>query len=174
MFYPTQSISQTADSGISPSSVYGSRLSRARHLQWRRASGELSQSLQGRAGMPRPLFDKRTRISNSSVSPGAPGVLRPLVAQPYPCIHTTYRGLRSPLRAVFGLRGSFRTVEEVALPCAPFSEGVNISSGRSRSMAHRRDQISIWNPEEGVRRLAFRVVLYRRHPPSGSYSDWPS
>src|SRR3954466_12179326 len=98
--------------------------------------------------MPCPLFDKRTWISNSSISPGAPGVLRPPVAQPYACLHTAYRGLRIPLRAVFGLRGSFRAVEEAVLPCAPFLEGVNISSGRSRSMAHHRDQISIRNPKE--------------------------
>ena len=97
VFRPTQPTSEASDPGISPPSVYGPGSSRARHLQWRRASGEPSQSLQGRAGMPCPLFGKRARISNSSVSPGAPGVLRPPVAQPYPCIHTTYRGLRSPL-----------------------------------------------------------------------------
>ena len=31
-------------------------------------------------------------------------------------------------------------------------------------MAHRRDRISIRNPEEGIRRLAFGMVLYRRCP----------
>src|SRR3954467_4197341 len=123
--------------------------------------------------MPCPSFDKRARISNSSVSPGAPGVLRPPVAQPYACLHIAYRGLRIPLRAIFGLRGSFRAVEEAVLPCAPFSEGVNISSGRSRSVAHRQDRIFIRNPKEGVRRLALRMVLYRRRPPPGSYSDRP-
>ena len=35
--------------------------------------------------MLRPLSNKGTRISHTSVSPGAPGVLRPLVAQPYTC-----------------------------------------------------------------------------------------
>ena len=121
--------------------------------------------------MLRLLSDKRARISNSSVSPRAPGVLRPLVAQPYACLHFAYCELRSPLRAVFGHRGSFCAVEEVVLPCAPFSRGVDISSGRSRTMAHRRDRISIRNPEEGVRRLAFGMVLYRRRPAVGSYSD---
>ena len=53
------------------------------------------------------LFDKRTRISNTSVSPGAPGVLRPPAAPPYTCLHSAHRGLRSPLRTVFGCRGSF-------------------------------------------------------------------
>ena len=31
-------------------------------------------------------------------------------------------------------------------------------------MVHRRDRISIRNPKEGVRRLAFGMVLYRRRP----------
>ena len=113
--------------------------------------GELSQSLQGRAGMPHPLFGKRGRIPNSSVSSGAPGVLRPPVAQPYTCLHAAYRGIRSPLRVVFGLRGSFRSMEEAVLPCAPFLEGVNISSGRCRSVAYCRDRISVQNPKEDVR-----------------------
>ena len=31
-------------------------------------------------------------------------------------------------------------------------------------MAHRRDRISIRNPKEGVRGLAFEMVLYGRRP----------
>ena len=120
-----------------------------------------------------PLFNKRARIFDSSVSPGAPGVLWPPAAQPHACLHIAYRGLRSPLRAVFGLRGSFRSVEKAILPCAPYSEGVNISSGRSRSVVHRRDRISIWNPKEGVRGLAFGMVLYRGRPAAGSCPDRP-
>ena len=41
-------------------------------------------------------------------------------------------------------------MEEVILPGAPFRKGVYISSGRSRSMAHRRDRIPIRNPKEGA------------------------
>ena len=37
--------------------------------------------------------------------------------------------------------------EQAVVPCAPFSRGVNISSGRSRTMVHRWDRISIQNPE---------------------------
>ena len=35
-------------------------------------------------------------------------------------------------------------------------------------MAHRRDRKSIRNPEEGVRRLAFGMILYGRRPAAGS------
>ena len=79
--------------------------------------------------MPCPSFNKRARISNSSVSPGAPGVLWPPVTQPYACLHIAYCGLRSPLRAVFGHRGPFRDMEEVVLPRAPFLGGVDIQVG---------------------------------------------
>ena len=44
-------------------------------------------------------------------------------------------------------------MEGAILPRAPFQERVNVSSGRSRSMVHRRDRISVRNPKEGVRRL---------------------
>src|SRR4051812_23439896 len=108
--------------------------------------------------MPCPLFFKGTWITNPSVSPRAPGVLRPPVAQPHPYLHTAHHQLCSPLRIVSGLRSSFRTMEEVVLPCAPYSEGINISSGQSRSVVHRRDRIPIQYPEEDVQRLAFRVV----------------
>src|SRR3954468_16839700 len=57
--------------------------------------------------MPCPSFNKRARISNSSVSPGAPGVLWPPAAQPHACLHIAYRGLRSPLRAVLGVEAHF-------------------------------------------------------------------
>ena len=173
MLSSTQRASGAPNRGISSPSLHGSGSSRTGHLQGWEAGGERPQSLQRRAGMPCPLFDKRARISNSSVSPGAPGVLWPPAAQPHACLHIAYRGLRSPLRAIFGLRGSFRVVEKAILPCAPFSEGVNISSGRSRSVAYCRDQISVRNPKEGVRRLAFRMVLYRRRPPAGPCTDRP-
>ena len=52
-------------------------------------------------------------------------------------------------------------------------KGSNISSGRSRSVAHRWDRISIRNPKEGVRGLAFGMVLYRGRPAAGSCPDWP-
>ena len=123
--------------------------------------------------MPCPRFDKRARISNSSVSPGVTGVLWPPAIPPHACLHTAYCGLPGPLRAIFGHRGPFRAVEEIVFPRTPFSRGVDISSGRSRNMAHRRDRISIWHPEEGVRRLAFGVVLYGRRPAAGSSSDRP-
>ena len=60
MFSPTQSIGRTANQGISPSGVYGTRSSRACHLQWWGASGELSLSLYGGAGLP---------CSNYTISP---------------------------------------------------------------------------------------------------------
>ena len=69
--------------------------------------------------MPRPLFNKGAQVSNPSISPGAAGVLRPLATQSHACLRIAYRGLRSPLRAVFGYRGSFRAMEKVILPCAP-------------------------------------------------------
>ena len=124
--------------------------------------------------MPCPLFVKGTRISNPSISPRAPGVLRPLVARPHPCLHTAHRWLRSPLQAISGLRGSFRAVEEAIMPGAPYTGGVTISSGRSRNMAHRRDRIHVRYPEEDVRRLAFGVVLHGGRPPSRSCSDGSS
>ena len=123
--------------------------------------------------MLHPLLNKGTRISHTSVSPGAPGVLRTPTSPPYTCLHLTHRGLCSSLRAVLGHRTPFCTVEEIVLPRTPFSRGVDISSGRSRNMAHRRDRISIRNPEEGVRRLAFGMVLYGGRPSAGSSSDWP-
>src|SRR4051812_32960009 len=51
--------------------------------------------------------------------------------------------------------------------------GVHISSGRRRNMAHRRDWISVRNPKEGVRGLAFRMVLYRRRRIAGPYPGRP-
>src|SRR3954462_10988506 len=100
--------------------------------------------------MPRPLSNKRTWISNSFVPPGASGVLWSPAAQPHARLYIAYRGLRCPLRAILGCQGSFCAVEEAILPGAPFAGGVEISSGRSRSVAHRRDRISIRNPKEGV------------------------
>ena len=104
---------------------------------------------------------------------GAPGVLWTPTSPPHACLHFAHHGLCSSLRAVLGHRAPFCVVEEAVLPRTPFSRGVDISSGRSRSMAHRRDQISIRNPEEGVRRLAFGVVLYGRRPAAGPSSDRP-
>ena len=40
-------------------------------------------------------------------------------------------------------------------------------------MAHRQDRISIRNPEEGIRRLAFGMVLHGRRPAAESCSDRP-
>ena len=68
---------------------------------------------------------ERTWISNSSISPGASRVLWPPATRPHACLHIAYCGLRGPLRAIFGHRGPFRAVEEVVLPCAPLSGGVN-------------------------------------------------
>ena len=73
----------------------------------------------------------------------APGVLRPPVAQPYPCLHSAYSGVRRPLRAIFRLRTSLRIMEEAVLPCPPQPGGIHMSSGWSRSMAHDRDRIPI-------------------------------
>ena len=123
--------------------------------------------------MLRPLLNKGTRISYTSVSLGAPGVLWTPTSPPHACLHFAHRGLCSYLRAILGHRAPFCAVEETVLPRTPFSRGVDISSGRSRNMAHRRDRISIRNPEEGVRRLAFRMVLYGRRPTAGPSSDRP-
>ena len=143
------------------------------HLQGREAGGERPQSLQRRAGMLLPLLNKGTRISHTSVSPGAPGVLRTPTSPPHTYLHFAHRGLCSCLRAVLGHRAPFCIVEENILPRTPFSQGVDISSGRSRNMAHRRDRISMQKSEEGVRRLAFGVVLYGRRTAAGSSSDQP-
>ena len=145
-------------------------MSRACHLQWRGASGELPQSLQGGAGMPCPLLTKGTRISNSSVPPRAPGVLRPPITQFHPCLHSIYRRLCCSLRVVPGLRGSLRAVEKAILPRPSHTEGVTLSSGRSRNMAHRRYRILVRYSEEVTRRLAFRMVLYGGRSPSGPCS----
>ena len=55
----------------------------------------------------------------------------------------------------------------------PRTQEGSISSGRSRTMARRRDWISIRNPKEGIRGLAFRMVLYRRRPSAGPCADRP-
>ena len=57
-------------------------------------------------------------------------------------------------------------MQKAILPRTPYTEGVNISSGRSRNMAHRWDRIPVRYPEEDIRRLAFGVVLYGGRPPS--------
>ena len=173
MLSSTQRASGAPNRGISSPSLHGSGLIRTGHLQGWKAGGERPQPFQRRAGMLRPLSNKGTQISHTSVSLGAPGVLRTPASPPHTCLHLAHHGLCSPLRAVLGHRGPFHAVEEIVLPRTPFSRGVDISSGRSRNMAHRRDRISIWNPEEGVRRLAFGVVLYGRHPATGSSSNRP-
>ena len=173
MLSSTQRASGAPNRGISSPSLHGSGSSRTGHLQGWKAGGERPQPFQRRAGMLRPLSNKGTRISHTSVSPGAPGVLRTPASPPHTCLHFAHRGLCSSLRAVLGHRAPFCAVEEIVLPRTPFSRGVDISSGRSRNMAHRRDRISIRNPEEGVRRLAFGVVLYGRRPAAGSSSDRP-
>ena len=173
MLSSTQRASGAPNRGISSPSLHGSGSSRTGHLQGWKAGGERPQPFQRRAGMLRPLSNKGTRISHTSVSPGAPEVLRTLASPPYTCLHFAHRGLCSSLRAVLGHRAPFCAVEEIVLPRTPFSRGFDISSGRSQNMAHHRDRISIRNPKEGVRRLAFRMVLYRRCPPAGPCSDRP-
>ena len=173
MLSSTQRASGAPNRGISSPSLHGSGSSRTGHLQGWKAGGERPQSLQRRAGMLRPLFNKGTRISYTSISPGAPGVLWTPTSPPHACLYFAHRGLCSSLRAVLGHRAPFCAVEEAVLPRTPFSRGVHISSGRSQNMAHRWDRISIRNPEEGVRRLAFGVVLYGRRPAAGSGSDRP-
>ena len=173
MLSSTQRASGAPNRGISSPSFHGSGSSRTGHLQGWKAGGERPQPFQRRAGMLCPLSNKGTRISHTSVSPGAPGVLWTPTSPPHTCLHFAHRGLCSSLRAVPGHRAPFCAVEEIVLPRTPFSRGVDISSGRSRNMAHRRDRISIRNPEEGVRRLAFGVVLYGRRPAAGSSSDRP-
>ena len=143
-------------------------------LQRRGTSRELSQPIHGGAGMPCPLLIKGTWISNPSVPPRTPGVLRPPAAQFYSRLHITHRWLCRLLRAVSGLQSSFRAMEEAVLPRTPYTRGVDISSGRSRDMAHRRDRIPVRYSEEDIRGLAFGVVLYGGRPPSGPYSDGPS
>ena len=174
MLSPAQRVSDAPSRGISSPGLHGSGSSRTGHLQRWEAGGERPQSLQRRAGVLRLLLNKGTRISYTSVSPGAPGVLRTPASSPYTCLHFAHRGLCSSLRAVLGHRASFCAVEEAVLPRTPFSRGVDISSGRSRNMAHHRDRIPIRYPEEDIRRLAFRVVLHGGCPSSGPYSERPS
>ena len=173
MLSSTQRASGAPNRGISSPSLHGSDSSRTGHLQGWKAGGERPQPFQRRAGMLRPLSNKGARISHTSVSPGAPGVLRTPASPPHTCIHFAHRGLCSSLRAVPGRRAPFCAVEEIVLPRTPFSRGVDISSGRSQNMAHRRDRISIRHPEEDVRRLAFGMVLYRRRSTAGPCSDQP-
>ena len=173
MFHPAQQIGDASVQGISSPSLHGSGSSRTGHLKGWKAGGERPQSLQRRAGMLCPLSNMGTRISHTSVSPGAPGVLRTPASPPHTCLHFAHRGLCSSLRAVLGHRAPFCAVEEIVLPRTPFSRGVGISSGQSRNMVHRRDRISIRNPEEGVRGLAFGMVLHGRRPAAGSYLDRP-
>ena len=174
MLSSTQRASGAPNRGISSPSLHGSVSGRTGHLPGWKAGGERSQPLQRGAGMLRPLFNKGTWISHTSISPGAHGVLRTPASPPYTCLHFAHRGLCSSLRTVPGHRAPFCTVEEIVLPCTPFSRGVDISSGRSRNMAHRRDRISIRHPKEGVRRLAFGVVLYGGRSTAGSSPDRPS
>ena len=159
MLSPAQRVSDAPSRGISSPGLHGSGSSRTGHLQRWEAGGEHPQSLQRRAGVLRLLLNKGTRISDTSVSPGAPGVLRTPASSPYTCLHFAHRGLCSSLRAILGRRAPFCAVEEAVLPRTPFLRGVNISSGRRRNMAHRRDRIPIRNPKEGVRGLAFGMVL---------------
>ena len=174
MLSPAQRVSDAPSRGIPSPSLYGSGSSRAGHLQGWEAGGERPQSPQRRVGMLHPLLKKGTRISHTSVSPGAPGVLWTPASPPYSCLHFAHRGLCSSLRAVLGHRAPFCIVEEAVLPRTTFSQGVDISSGRSRNMAHHRDRISIRNPEEGIRRLAFGLVLYGRRPAAGPSLDRPA
>ena len=173
MLSSTQRASGAPNRGISSPSLHGSGSSRTGHLQGWKAGGERPQPFQRRAGMLRPLSNKGTRISHTSVSPGAPGVLWTPTSPPPTCLHLAHRGLCSSLRAVLGHRAPFCAVEETVLPRTPFSRGVDISSGRSRNMAHCRDRISIRNPKEGVRRLALGMVLHRRRSTAGPSSDRP-
>ena len=159
MLSSTQRASDAPNRGISSPSFHGSGSSRTGHLQGWKAGGERPQPFQRRAGMLRPLSNKGTRISHTSVSPGAPGVLWTPASPPYTCLHFAHRGLYSSLRAVPGHRAPFCVVEEIVLPRTPFSRGVGISSGWSRNMAHRPDWIPVRYSKEGVRRLAFGVVL---------------
>ena len=150
MLSSTQRASGAPNRGISSPSFHGSGSSRTGHLQGWKAGGGHPQPFQRRAGMLRPLSNKGTRISDTSVSPGAPGVLRTPAPPPHTCLHFAHRGLCSSLRAVLGHQAPFCAVEEIVLPRPPFSRGVDISGGRSRNMVHRRDRISIRNPKEGV------------------------
>ena len=150
MLSSTQRASGAPNRGISSPSLHGSGSGRTGHLPGWKVGGERSQPLQRGAGMLRPLFNKGTWISHTSVSPGAPAVLWTPASPPYTCLHFAHRGLCTSLRAVPGHRAPFWTVEEIVLPRTPFSRRVDISSGRSRNVAHHRDRISIWNPKEGI------------------------
>ena len=119
MLSPAQRVSDAPSRGISSPGLHGSGSSRTGHLQRWEVGGERPQSLQRRAGVPRPLFNKGAWNSNPPISPGATGVLWPLATQSYARLRIAYRGLRSPLRAIFGYQGSFRAMEKVILPCAP-------------------------------------------------------
>ena len=167
MFSPAQRAGDAPSGGIPSSGLHGPGSSRTGHLQRWKAGGEHPQSLQRRAGVLRPLSNKGARISYTSVSPGASGVLRTPASSTYACLHSAHCVLHSSLRAVPGHRALFCAVEETVLPRTPFSRGVNISSGRSRNMAHRRDRISIRDPKEGVRRLALGMVLCGRCSTAG-------
>ena len=63
-------------------------------------------------------------------------------------------------------------MEEAILPRTPYTGGVNILSGRSQDMAHRRGRIPVQYSEEDIRRLAFGVVLYGGRPPLKKRHNW--
>ena len=95
MLCSAQRAGEAPSGGISPSGLHGSGSSRAGHLQRWEASGGYPKSQQRGAGMLRPLSDKGTRISYTSVPPRAPGVLRTPAPSPYARLCPAYRGLRS-------------------------------------------------------------------------------
>ena len=69
MLRSTQRASGAPNRGISSPSFHGSGSSRTGHLQGWKAGGERPQPFQRIAGMLRPLSNKWTRISHTSVSP---------------------------------------------------------------------------------------------------------
>ena len=119
MLSSTQRASGAPNRGISSPSFHGSGTSRTSHLQGWKTGGERPQPFQRGADMLCPLSNKGTRISHTSVSPGAPRVLRTPASPPHARLHFAHRGLRSSLQAVLGHRAPFCAVEEIVLPHTP-------------------------------------------------------
>ena len=88
--------------------------------------------------LPRPIM-AFLHVSYECEKPGYSYVLPPSCAN------------KPPIReARIQIQITFCAVEEAVLPRTPLSRGVDISSGRSRNMAHHRDRIPVRGPEEGV------------------------
>ena len=105
--------------------------------------------------MPRPLSNKGTGISNSSISPRASGVLRPPAAQSHARLRITYCGFRRPLRATLGVEAHFALWKRLFCLVPHSKEGSLYQVGGAK----------IWRIAE---------TRYLSGTPKKTSEDWPS